>query len=936
MKAINGGIEITGGLAEHPDNQYWGDGIRLQGSGSVSTEAKYTHISSQSDAGLYIHSDTVDENASITITAIGTDHEGEGNGNVIFGKQHGVQSDAGGENVKLDVIAQTGNNVISAEEKNAVFNEGVGSITIRSGHKNIISGGQNAVQNSGSGTITIQAGANAISGISLLANYEDYDNFLTAGDNGVASDGTGITNVIADNNNYIYGVENGILSSDSGSINVTAGNDNTIGQIDSEISKNGINITAGTVSLTANNTNNIFATNNGILASGDDGKTVNIEGKNNSLTVGRENISYDAAGIYFSNSTNANVNVNNGIDEDSNPIYAEKFDINVESANDAMGIKFDGSSKNNVNVFADSISIDASSTSGRANAIWLQSTTSDNTIHLNASDSVYLHANTGKYASGAVIWFTGNNNKLSITGGNNTVTSEQSKLSMQGIYVGGSNNDINIKALSGDNSIYSQSNGLDWSDSNGSFDLISEHGSNFITSTNSNAVSIQNIDNLLMQAAGTNNLQAGSDGILFTTVTSSGSVKLLAGNNIINAGGDGIYLTKGTKGTVELEATNGNNEITADKNNGIAVYSSSVTLKAENGKNIIRSNNPFLKWDSAIYAVNQGSQVILTAQQNEIFAGQYGIISGSNKDGGIVSLTATAGDNIISSNAVGIRSAYNGKVTLTSNQNNRITSTSPIDYAVYAYNSANIELNSTNNIVEAGDNLEDSIYGNSYAIAASANASISVVASESNQISGLVYGEDGSLTTISGQSNIVYSSSMVDGAGDLDKDTTEGEASFKDKTVISALYAEGGAEITLSGKSNRLYTIADPNNHDYLERVVWAYNGNEGNATNISIDGYTDISTNQYDESLNSIDIAIAAGTAVNLNETLVSQSKNTVVEDRAQVLVDYADLTDESGNTLAKSAITGDILAAYEGYVDIKPIADSNAGINITAYIEQ
>uniref|UniRef100_UPI0025EC431D autotransporter family protein n=1 Tax=uncultured Succinatimonas sp. TaxID=1262973 RepID=UPI0025EC431D len=182
--------------------------------------------------------------------------------------------------------------------------------------------------------------------------------------------------------------------------------------------------------------------------------------------------------------------------------------------------------------------------------------------------------------------------------------------------------------------------------------------------------------------------------------------------------------------------------------------------------------------------------------------------------------------------------------------------------------------------------------------------------------------------------NEVWSYGVIAGAGDLDEDATEGESSFKDKTVISALYAEEGAKITLSGKTNRLYTTAAPNEHDDLERVVWAYNGKEGKATTISIDGHTDISTNQYDKSLNSIDIAIAAGTAVNLDEQLVSASRDKAVEDRAQVLVNYADLTDDKGSVIQRSSITGDILAAYEGYVDIKPAENTNAGINITGNI--
>ena len=918
LEAVGANI-INGGSAQQSSSEgNQGDGIRVEGSGTVNVTGLYNKISGF-DEGLYIHAQA-DAEEGIKVTASRADENGFGN--IISGDDNGIES-AGAAGIE-----------VTAEDSS-----------------NKIIGGKNGVLNSEAGTIYIKAGTVPSSmDINLLAGNDENvskNNIYTIGEeNGILSTGSGNTNYEAQNNNYIIGTTNGIYSKGSGTISLVAGHDNIIGQyIDEEgsivTSKTGINVEEGTISLAAGDANNIFATNNGILASGTDGKTVNIVGKNNSLTVGGEGSSNDVAGIYFSNSTQANININNGLDDEGRPLYAEQFTITAKSAGDAMGIKFDGSSENSVNVFADSISIDANSTSERANAIWLQSTTSDNIINLNANDSVYLHATMGQSSgSGAVVWFTGNNNKLSITGGNNTITSEQTKASMIGIHVEGSNNDIDIKALSGDNAIYSQNVGLEWRANGGSFDLISEQGSNFITSTNNNAVSIVNIDNLLLQAAGTNNIQAGRDGISFITESRSGTVKLSANNNIINAGGNGIYLTKGTTGTVELEAKNGNNEITADKNHGIGVNSSSVTLKAEEGKNIIHSysnySNPYVpvKWDSGIYAVNQGSQVTLIAQQNELDAELYGITAGSNKTGGIVSLTATVGDNIISSKEVGIRSAYNGQVTLTAQQNNRIRSTSAVDYAVYV-NSAQVELDAVNNIIEAGDNLESSLYGNSYALAAYANATLSVTASESNQFSGLIYGRTGAITTITGKVNTVYSSSMVDGAGDLEEDTTEGEASFKDKTVISALYAEEGANISLTGASNYLRTYADSAEYENtLERVVWAYNGKEGKGTSINIDGYTQISTDSYTESRNSADIALAAGTAVNLDEQDVSDSKDMAVEDRAKVIVDYADLVDENGNTIASSSITGDILAAYQGYVDIKPKESSDAGIDITGNI--
>ena len=182
----------------------------------------------------------------------------------------------------------------------------------------------------------------------------------------------------------------------------------------------------------------------------------------------------------------------------------------------------------------------------------------------------------------------------------------------------------------------------------------------------------------------------------------------------------------------------------------------------------------------------------------------------------------------------------------------------------------------------------------------------------------------------SSQLNAIYSSAVISEAGDLNEDKNpDSEHNFSNKDVVSALYAEEGASITLKGTQNIIRTYA--NSADYnktLERVVWAYNGKDGKATTINIDGHTLISTDSYEENHNNADIAIAAGTAVNLDDTLVSNSKNMLKDDRAQVVLNYNDLVDTNG--VVHSRIEGDILSAYEGYIEITPKAGSNAGIDI------
>lgn len=91
---------------------------------------------------------------------------------------------------------------------------------------------------------------------------------------------------------------------------------------------------------------------------------------------------------------------------------------------------------------------------------------------------------------------------------------------------------------------------------------------------------------------------------------------------------------------------------------------------------------------------------------------------------------------------------------------------------------------------------------------------------------------------------------VIKNAGDL-----QTEEAFKDKTVIGALYAEGAdASIRFTGR-NELNTLADPNNEDQLERVVWAYD-----SADITLEGWTSISTDSYEKSPNSLDVVVAAG----------------------------------------------------------------------------
>lgn len=267
---------------------------------------------------------------------------------------------------------------------------------------------------------------------------------------------------------------------------------------------------------------------------------------------------------------------------------------------------------------------------------------------------------------------------------------------------------------------------------------------------------------------------------------------------------------------------------------------------------------------------------------------------------------------------------YGSKVTL-NGDTNVITMTGDNSYALYA---EGVDASGNSNTIQSGDGdigsfdiTGDIAVENGGLIKLTTTGTVSeerpfgayqlgaVIASGANKVSD----DNIKASTYSLRStnaNYILSKSVIDHAGDLDTSTDD-----NDKSVISALYAEDGADITISSaQSNTFLTAADSDNEKQLERVIWAYNG-----ADINIDGTTLISTDSYEKSANSNDIAIAAGTAVGL--TSVNDIKDISDEEKAHVNLNYG----------AGSAVTGDIIAGYAGKVNIDQLETAgDAGINI------
>ena len=412
-------------------------------------------------------------------------------------------------------------------------------------------------------------------------------------------------------------------------------------------------------------------------------------------------------------------------------------------------------------------------------------------------------------------------------------------------------------------------------------------------------------DNTMTVTAGIDNIITGTTGIKST------------GTGILNVTADGDNII-GVVGTEEQDGYIG--EI------GIGITNGTVNLSAQN--NYITANS------IGVSVNGNGSIATLDANNNYISAvnEESGDATGIEVEDG-ATLNLSKKDGYVTENVVVEAIADNGNATGISLNNSALVTDPALKNLTISSISKNadnktatgVNLENNSNFNAQADDIsilagkDSSIYGSGKAISALGDSTVTLNANNIT-LDGAVYAE-GSKTSVelSGLNNgnavnDIYSAAVITGAGDLDQDET-GE--MKDAKVISALYAEEGASINVTGENYiRTYAVSDDPD---LERVVWAYKD-----ADINIDGATIIKTDNYEKATNSKDIAIAAGTAVNLDYDTVI--KPVDLEDRATVNINYENYS--NGFT---SYISGDILSAYEGLININAKEGSNAGINIT-----
>ena len=800
-----------------------------------------------------------------------------------------------------------------------------GSLKITS-QENVIDAGISGIHVNGKGEITLQATQGG--------------NYITSGTSGtgiLASGGSanvtliGETNtIIAEGDQYQAGIKAGNGSTDTNKVSVTS--------------------TIGDITITAGNKENPSGTSRGIIASGG---TVELNAQNDiNIQSASDNGNYGS--VEADNGGIVNLDAGHDVIIGAANTGSGTYGVSVGLLDDLVGtVK---PSLMTINADNDIHITSTGTNSGNIQGI----SVAHSNLKLDAGNEITIHAygyrpekqikpiiNTVgiyNYNGTAQLGTQNQNEDITIAAhGNDTVALGIQAYSTKETEITIKGNAISITA------------DTEWN--NGQAGGISNYSATGIEAQgygNNNEIKVIANSDLTISGNIVNNTDttAYSSGIT-ATYNSNVSVESLQGSTYIsglgqgNVNGTGLRAQNGA--TIGVTAREGINNVNANSYGVYALYDNSqITLQGKNGNKV----DVIGESGYAVRSYGTNAKVSLTSEKgNNILTSAYrGILAQSN---GTVSLLAQEGsnsvsadndyaafasgetlidmdaklNNIIKGNTYGIV-AKQGIVTLDAGTTNSVTG---INEGVYAYTGADINMTAgTNNSILAGDTTTVADFGTKYGIDALSGSTVTLDAGNQNAVLGAVYanGTD-TIVQVSGLAdesgnygnsryNYVGSAAVIANAGNLNKDKS---GKFTDTDVVSALYAEDGATIVVSGERNEFRSYAaDPGDTGTLERTVWAYDG-----ANIEINGSTLISTDRYDATLtaqqgNSADIAIAAGTAVNLTNDQVLAN----ADPKSTVTLNYG----------AGSSITGDILSAYAGQVDIQAQDGSDAGIAVKGNI--
>lgn len=614
------------------------------------------------------------------------------------------------------------------------------------------------------------------------------------------------------------------------------------------------------------------------ISSGNENRTVTLNAKGNiiidvSKTNGvqgpvsprpPENVNYSKANVYgISTENNGNANLSAGTDIIINAGYdktaAEKYS-GLKQGN-IYGVSNTGGT---VGLTAgNTISITANSANGDAYGIY---TNSNQDTNLNGNVSITAVADETGKAYGI---YAENGSKVDITG-DTSVSGDNGAIVIIG-------KDSAAVPLNGEYDFQVTVDGnLTAGSAEGAAITVEKNGSLHVTGDQiiNNTFEIKDNSNVVIDGS-----LAGIGTIAENAVNVSGSRLTVGGNVSLDSEKIGMNITENSNVTIE-----GNGAF---------------------GTNYIGGSIAGIDVDSSILNINSGNTIIASIN-NALVLNDAQVTIGDEQ-----SINAIMTD---SGNAISIKGDKEKSQLTLNGKQNLITTNSDKMAAIYLTESADVDINGTQNTIAA--NVDANGYGATHSIKADDGSTFTMGGENAvNSLYGVIYTKGLDTSVVLNGSNYVYSS-------------THGSADEGREHVVAALYAQSDSNITLNaGENGKNVIVSDfdfqEGHTEDSERTVWAQNGGK-----IIINGATDIIASNSGEYTggqkgNARGIAITAGTGI------ITDDKGNILDEFKGDKGYLKPITDDSErstvtlNYAGESNIIGDIVSGYGGLVNVA--ADGN-----------
>lgn len=593
--------------------------------------------------------------------------------------------------------------------------------------------------------------------------------------------------------------------------------------------------------------------------------------------------------------------------------------INLISNNGTITIK---SSKTN-GVKNSILAHDPSEMSYHAD-IYGVSVENNGTANLNAGTDIIITAGydetaAKKYTSlkqGNIYGIYNTGGTVDLTAGNTiSITANSANGNAYGIYTDSDedtklNGNVNITAVADENGkaygIYAENGSK--VDINGYTSVSGDNGAIVIIGKDNAAVPLDGENDFQVTVGG--NLTAGSAEGAAITVEKNGSLHVTGDqviNNTFEIKDNSTAVINGSLAGIGIIAENtvnvsgssltvgGNVSLDSEKIGMNITENSNVTIegKVAFGTNYIGGSIAGIDVDSSILNINSGNTIIASLN-NALVLNDAQVTIGDEQ-----SINAIMTD---SGNAISIKGDKEKSQLTLKGKQNIITTNSDKMAAIYLTESADVDINGTQNTIAA--NVDANGYGATHSIKADDGSTFTMGGENAvNSLYGVIYTKDSDTSVTLNGSNYIRSS-------------THGSQYEGREHVVAALYAQSDSNITLNaGENGRNVIVSDfefqegDKHKDDSERTIWAQQGGK-----ITINGATEITASNSGEYTdghkgNSRGIAITAGTGQDLDQ-FVQDNKLVGIEDkdRSTVTLNYA------GNSLIK----GDIVSGYGGLVTV------------------